>query len=304
MSGHDAKSIDDDNHGGTMSEHDGSATGPLVRSAREVRRFLAGLSPDAVNLLDVRQDWEYREFHLPGAMLVPLGELPDRLHEIDRKKPTVTYCRTGRRSFSAAMILAGQGFSPVVNMAGGIVAWPGAGAIGPVDQGLFLVSPELDPEGVFRLAYAMEKRLGRFYEVQAGIAVDPEVSETFRRLAGFEDKHKHMVLALWRKSGAAVPDQIERDAEESEAAQDMVLEGGLPGEIYLAGRGGGPSNPVEVLELAMAVEAQALDLYSRGARLMESPESREALVRLAGEEKGHLAALSTLLDRMSPNPVS
>jgi hypothetical protein len=113
-----------------------------------------------------------------------------------------------------------------------------------------------------------------------------------------------MVLALWRKSGAAVPDRTERDAEESEAAQDMALEGGLPGETYLALRGGEPSHPVEVLELAMAVEAQAMDMYLRGARLMHSPESREVLMRLAGEEKAHLGALSVLLDRMSPNPVT
>jgi len=271
----------------------------VTQSADEVRRFLAGQSPDAVNLVDVRQDWEYREFHLPGARLAPLGELPDRISELDRDKPTVTYCRSGRRSAAAAAILAGQGFSPVVNMAGGVLAWRGAGAVGPTEQGVGFLPPTARPEAIFQTAYVMEVRLGAFYHAQAGQAADPELAETFRRLAGFEDKHKAMVLALWRKSGAAVPDAATLDAAVSENPPGAALEGGFSGEAYLSGRGGAPEDLRDVLELAMAVEAQAQDLYVRCAREALSEDSREALLRLSREEKGHLAALSTLLDRMS-----
>lgn len=276
------------------------ATGGVVTfSADEVRRFLAGYQPEAVNLVDVRQDWEYREFHLPGARLAPLGELSDRLSELDREKPTVTYCRSGRRSAAAAAILAGQGFSPVVNMAGGVLAWRGAGAVGPTEQGVEFLPPTARPEVIFQVAYVMEVRLGAFYHAQADKAADPELAETFRRLAGFEDKHKAMVLALWRKSGAAVPDAATLDAAVSESSTGAALEGGLPGAAYLSGRGGVPEDLRDVLELAMAVEAQAQDLYARCARVAVSENSRQALLRLSREEKGHLAALSVLLDRMS-----
>jgi rhodanese-related sulfurtransferase/rubrerythrin len=284
-----------------MSEHANTeAVAPVTRSADEVRRLLAAQGPDAVNLVDVRQDWEYQEFHLPGARLTPLGELPDRLGELDRGKPTVTYCRTGRRSAAAAAILAGEGFAPVVNMAGGVLAWRGAGAAGTPDQGLSLLPADMRPETLFRTAYAMEVRLGAFYLTCSQAAKDPEAAATFRRLAGFEDKHKAMVLALWRKSGAPVPDAADLEAASSGALPDAPLEGGLSGPDYLALRGG-PEDPREVLELAMAVEAQALDLYSRCSRRDVFGQTREALEKLAREEKGHLSALSVLYDRLSTN---
>lgn len=283
-----------------MAKDNPDATGGVAtQSADEVRRLLAGTPPEAVNLVDVRQDWEYREFHLPGARLVPLGELADRLFELDREKPTVTYCRSGHRSAAAAAILAGQGFSPVINLAGGMLAWGGAGAAGPVGQGMAFLPPGAGPGEIFQTAYAMEVRLGAFYAAQAGKTADPAVADTFRRLAGFEAKHKAMVLSLWRKSGAAVPDAAGLDAAVSESPSGGVLEGGLTGEAYLAGRGGAPEDLRDVLELAMAVEAQAQDLYVRCAREAVSEDSREALLRLSREEKGHLAALAVLLDRLS-----
>ena len=56
---------------------------------------------DAYNLLDVRQPEEYAEGHLPGATLIPLGELPGRLSEIDSSKLTLVYCRSGGRAGNA-----------------------------------------------------------------------------------------------------------------------------------------------------------------------------------------------------------
>jgi sulfur-carrier protein adenylyltransferase/sulfurtransferase len=60
-------------------------------AADEVRPFLAARAPDSYNLVDVRQPGEYEKGHLPGALLIPLPELNDRLDEIDRGKPTIVY---------------------------------------------------------------------------------------------------------------------------------------------------------------------------------------------------------------------
>jgi len=57
----------------------------------EVRSFLAEKRPDAYNLIDVRQPREYERSHLPGAKLIPMAELKDRMDEIDPGKPTITY---------------------------------------------------------------------------------------------------------------------------------------------------------------------------------------------------------------------
>jgi rhodanese-related sulfurtransferase len=60
-------------------------------TVEEVRRFLAEKRPDEYNLVDVRQPREYEKYHIPGANLIPMAELQDRLDEIDPEKPTITY---------------------------------------------------------------------------------------------------------------------------------------------------------------------------------------------------------------------
>ena len=60
-------------------------------TADEVRAFLKGRKPDDFNIIDVRQPQEYEREHLPGAQLIPLGELESRISEIDPDKPTIAY---------------------------------------------------------------------------------------------------------------------------------------------------------------------------------------------------------------------
>jgi rhodanese-related sulfurtransferase len=60
-------------------------------SMEKVRDFLQEQNPDDYNLIDVRQLNEYEEGHLPGAKLIPVGDLHERLNELDRDKPTITY---------------------------------------------------------------------------------------------------------------------------------------------------------------------------------------------------------------------
>jgi len=59
--------------------------------APEARKFMGTLSGDDYNLIDVRQPGEYRSGHIPGAQLIPLADLSDRIDEIDPGKPTVLY---------------------------------------------------------------------------------------------------------------------------------------------------------------------------------------------------------------------
>jgi len=59
--------------------------------ASEAKTFMAERSQDAFTLLDVRQPGEYAARHIPGAKLIPIGELDKRLEEIDPAKPTLIY---------------------------------------------------------------------------------------------------------------------------------------------------------------------------------------------------------------------
>ena len=76
----------------------------------EAKSYMAGYKEGTSTLLDVRQPGEYEKTRIPGARLIPLPELTDRLGELDPKKPVIAYCAVGRRSRAAAQLLAGKGF--------------------------------------------------------------------------------------------------------------------------------------------------------------------------------------------------
>jgi molybdopterin/thiamine biosynthesis adenylyltransferase/rhodanese-related sulfurtransferase/molybdopterin converting factor small subunit len=78
--------------------------------------------PDLL-VLDVREPHEYEIAHIEGAVLVPLGELPDRLGELDGHREIVTHCHHGARSLKALEILKAAGFAKVRSLRGGIDAW-------------------------------------------------------------------------------------------------------------------------------------------------------------------------------------
>jgi rhodanese-related sulfurtransferase len=78
-------------------------------------------------LLDVRQPEEWNETHVPGATLIPLAELPNRLAEVPKDKPVVVMCRSGNRSQQGRDILLNAGYGQVTSMAGGINDWAAQG---------------------------------------------------------------------------------------------------------------------------------------------------------------------------------
>ena len=87
---------------------------------------LHGLMQDAGSaplVLDVRERWEYESGHVPGALLIPLGELRARLGELTPEQPVAVICASGSRSQSAAALLAQKGFATVYNVRGGTYAW-------------------------------------------------------------------------------------------------------------------------------------------------------------------------------------
>lgn len=93
----------------------------------DVQTVAAVKDRDDVYLLDVREQWEYDEGHIPGITLLPMGEVPNRMDEIPTDKEVIVTCRTGNRSGQVTEFLRQNGFDNVHNMQGGIVAWEQAG---------------------------------------------------------------------------------------------------------------------------------------------------------------------------------
>ena len=90
-------------------------------SAQELKkRITAGEKPV---LLDVREPEEVAIVRLPGAVHIPMGEVPGRLHELNPDEEIIVYCHHGVRSLRVAQFLAQRDFDRVINLAGGIDAW-------------------------------------------------------------------------------------------------------------------------------------------------------------------------------------
>ncbi|MEM7321556.1 MAG: rhodanese-like domain-containing protein [Actinomycetota bacterium] len=85
-----------------------------------VKEYATAVGPDG-QLIDVREPHEVAEGTLPGAINIPLGDLPSRLAEIDQGRRVVLLCRSGGRSGQAAEFLMQSGYADVVNLVGGML---------------------------------------------------------------------------------------------------------------------------------------------------------------------------------------
>lgn len=91
-------------------------------TAKEVQEQLE--AGKELHLIDVREDDEVAEGKIPGAVHIPLGELPIQMHDLDESTPYILVCRSGGRSGRAQEIMADEGYD-VTNMTGGMLAWEG-----------------------------------------------------------------------------------------------------------------------------------------------------------------------------------
>jgi rhodanese-related sulfurtransferase/rubrerythrin len=258
--------------------------------APAAKDFMNRAAADDFLLLDVRQPEEYEAEHLPGAKLIPLAELGARLSELDPEKPAIVYCAIGGRSRVAAQVLAGKGFKEVFNLSGGIKSWNSEKAVGPEDLGLDLFSGQESPEETLVVAYGLEEGLRRFYESMAPRVTNENARSLFLKLSTIEVKHQDRIFSEFlRVTGA----ETSRD-EFAKKTFAPAMEGGLTTEDYIQRYQPNLENPAEVTSLAMAIEAQAMDLYQRAADRAKTEESRIALLRIADEERSHIEQLGKL----------
>jgi len=194
----------------------------------------------------------------------------------------------------AAQQLTGNGFTNVINLSGGIKAWTGQKAFDGEDHGMELFINLSNPVEVLRIAYSMEEGLQDFYVTMAPEAKSPKVRDIFNQLAAIEDLHKDRLFSEYsRITGSHDRGDFEADL------QKQLLEGGFTTKEYLQRFGADLECIDEVISMAMSIEGQALDLYSRSAQHTKNHENREILEKIAEEEKKHLEKLGELMDSIS-----
>jgi rhodanese-related sulfurtransferase/rubrerythrin len=266
-------------------------------SADEAREMIKGKKPGEFCLLDVRQPKEFEQGHIPGSVLIPIAQLPERLGELDPKKPTIVYCAIGGRSRAGASILQDAGFSKPLNLKGGFNAWTGLSAAGPPETGMAYFAGVEEPGDILSLAWALEEGSRRFYEEMANITEDPEVKEVYDTLKEIEKKHQKSVTDLYYEITKNVPDTAAPFYTKhlSENEMEQLMEGQMKlGEVLVWAR---QHSLREVLEYSISLEAKLYDLYFRMKGKHTEPTVNKIYSTLATEEKNHLDVFTDLLDK-------
>lgn len=191
-------------------------------------------------------------------------------------------------------MMRGKGFQDVYNLSGGIKAWNGETAVGTAEQGLSLFEGRMSPEESLLVAFSLEQGLRDFYLSMLPKVASDDVAEIFQRLAHIEIKHQDRIFKEYLN---VIGRAISRQDFERQTING-IIEGGMTTEDYLAMFNPHLNSPVDVISLAMSIEAQALDLYQRAAETADIARTKSLLMDIAGEERSHLNQLGELMERI------
>ncbi len=176
-------------------------------------------------------------------------------------------------------------------MSGGIKAWGKEMAVGSEDTGLHLFAGVASSEEAIITGFGLETGLRDFYLSMQKKVSREATKSLFGKLADIELLHQEQLVKLYAEiTGISV--SVSAFAEK---IAKPAMEGGLTTEEYLRLYKTDLDSELEVLGLALAIEAQALDLYVRAAE--RGGDSRKVLLRIAGEERSHIARLSQYIDQ-------
>ena len=176
-------------------------------------------------------------------------------------------------------------------MEGGIDAWNGLVAGGAYEAGLAYFSRASRAEELISLSFALEEGNRVFYERISRDVKEEEAASIFRSLGQAEERHKEALRDLHARVSGKGGDPAALEGMEA----GIFLEAGAPlGETLEWAKG---KTLHEVLELAIAMEANAMDRYIKMGRAVADERSREVFLALSREEQQHLERMTSLLNR-------
>jgi rubrerythrin len=193
----------------------------------------------------------------------------------------------------AAQYLNGRGFREVYSLEGGIKAWQGMKAVGPMELSLELVRGDESPAEMIEMAYGMEETLQRFYLLIGKEMGEGETKALLKNLGEVEERHKQILMTRYSELKSDDPEGLQKLT----ARLPQVMEGGFKFSDFLSRNEEHLKTAPDVLMMAMMIETQALDLYLRFALKTIEASTKEVLYRIGDEEKAHLSSLGKLLEK-------
>lgn len=262
-------------------------------SAAELKEWLRNTHPEEYQLLDVRQVQEYNQGHIPGAVSIPVWELPERLDEISSQLQTVVYCRFGLRSRAAAAMLHGAGCRAVATLKGGFEAWRGEIAQGGLDKVLAVLNTT-EIEKFIAVAWLLEDGTQRLYELMAVDCRSESVKSVFKKLARAEGEHKKTLESLFEGLVGHSPSDDFAYVLLEQTPQDILVEGGA--SLDEIRQWAADKSDVQRVDLAIAVETNAYDRYLLLRRKLTDEHLKRIVEVVAGDERRHLYRLIGVYD--------
>jgi rubrerythrin/rhodanese-related sulfurtransferase len=245
-------------------------------------------------LIDVRQESEYERGHIPGARLMPLAEVETRLYSLPADQDLIFYCRNGGRSQWAAS-LAGEGEvcqKKVYHLMGGLLVRNGRVLPGYPKIQVFERARELDQ--LLTAAMDLEKGAWRFYRYARDRLMADPVGQLFEQISIAEKGHAKLIYRYLQKFNSDPPpfeklyDSLKGD----------LLEGGQSfKEACESLEAVAAHSCSEFIDLALAIEFEAYDLYRVMADKTGHSAARETFLAIAQAEKGHMRALARSLEK-------
>ena len=181
-------------------------------------------------------------------------------------------------------------------MEGGIRAWKGMVAHGLPEAGMAYFPPAANAEEIVGLAWSLEEGSKYFYQgIAEHFSDDKEAQEMFSWLVSAEESHEQHLLETYKALTGKEPDFEKLRSGFSDSLSGAVMEGGIPVKEALEwAKDKGIS---ESLELAIAMEVNAYDLYIKMSRAIEDKQAQQIFEKLSEEEQVHLEKLAGLLDK-------
>lgn len=253
-------------------------------SVSEVKEFMRTTKEEHYQLIDVRLEKEYITGHLPGAILIPVGEIEERVAELSVEKDCIFYCHSGKRSVAASVFI---GTHPnyhgnIYNMLGGILAWDGHSL--PDMPNIKSLGISGSVEELLYQAMNLEKGAHKFYQlVQEHFPIAP-FTPVMNILGEAEMLHAKMIYDFWSET--------QKDPLSFESLYDLlpgdILEGGHQFEALAARLKQVDTQCQGVIEMAMSIEFSAYDLYRQMAHLNKNSPIAKSFLILCQSEKEHM----------------
>ncbi len=261
-------------------------------SFEEFERYRAANKETDFTVVDVRQEREYTDGHVPGAKLIPLNTLDNHLSEFDLNKDLFFYCRSGARSEVAGIMAAESGRDPqkTYNITGGFLSYQGHALEGFPKLQVFEYQGS-DDKLLYR-AMELEKAAERFYETILSFAPDEKFTAPLEQLAKAEIAHARTIYSYWKQT-------VENPAPFEnlyETLKGDILEGGQSlSEVTAALHENKEITWIDVIEMALSIEIQAYDLYRSMADRQGQGKAKDAFLSIAQMEKSHMKLLAKML---------